>query len=191
MALETMTEPIFTVPTDPTATATRTEVRIWEKQVDEHVKRGTMLAENLKTAYSLIYGQCSDAMRAKLESRENHLAIEAVADSIGLLENIRTVMFQFQSQRYAPLALHEAKCHFYLFLQDRHATCQQYHETFKNNIDMIKYCGGVVSNNTGLVDNELASSRLTRARATPGELEAVQDAARERVLACAFLVGSD
>jgi hypothetical protein len=32
-------------------------VRIWEKQVDEHMKRGTMLMENLKTAYSLIYGQ--------------------------------------------------------------------------------------------------------------------------------------
>jgi hypothetical protein len=84
-------------------------VRIWEKQVDEHVKRETMLEENLKTAYSLIYGQCSDVLRAKLESRPNHATIEGVADSIGLLENIRTVMFQFQSQRYSPLALHEAK----------------------------------------------------------------------------------
>jgi hypothetical protein len=186
-----MAEPIFTVPTDPSATVMRTEVRIWEKQVDEHVKRGTMLAENLKTDYSLIYGQCSDAMRAKLESRENHLVIKAASDSIGLLENIRTVMFQFQSQRYAPLALHEAKYRFYLFLQDRQAMCQQYHKTFKNNIDVIEYCGGVVSNDTGLVDNKLASSGLTRARATPGELEATQDAAREWVLACAFLVGSN
>jgi hypothetical protein len=39
-----------------------------KKQVNEHVKRVTMLAENLKTAYSLIYRQCSNAMRAKLES---------------------------------------------------------------------------------------------------------------------------
>jgi hypothetical protein len=139
--------------------------------VDEHVKRGTMLAKNLKTAYSLIYGQSS-------KSRENHLAIKAVADSIGLLENIQTVMFQFQSQRYAPLVLHEAKCHFYLFLQDHHATCQQYQETFKN-IDVIEYCGGVMSNDTGLVDNELTSRGLTRGTANPRELEDVQDAARE------------
>jgi endonuclease YncB( thermonuclease family) len=54
-ALETMVEPVFPVPMDPVAMATRTEVRIWEKQVDEqHVKRGTMLAKKLKTAYSLI-----------------------------------------------------------------------------------------------------------------------------------------
>jgi hypothetical protein len=138
MALETMAQPVFTVPTDPIATVMQTEVGIWENQVDEHVKRGTMLAKNLKTAYSLIYGQCSNVMHAKLESRENHLAIEVAADSIGLLENIRTIMFQFQSQRYTPLALHEAKHHFYLFPQDHHATCQQYHETFKNNIDVIE-----------------------------------------------------
>jgi predicted RNA-binding protein associated with RNAse of E/G family len=118
-------------------------------------------------------------MCVKLESRANHLAIEGATDSIGLLENIRTVMFQFQSQRYAPLALHEAKRHFYLFLQDRHATCQQYHEIFKNNVDVIEYCGGMVSNDTGLMDNQLTSSGLDHATATPGELEDAQDVARD------------
>jgi hypothetical protein len=114
VALETLTDPVFTEPTDPPATATHTQVRIWEKQVNEHVKRGTMLSENLKTAYSLIYRQCSDAMRAKLELRPNHVTIENACDAIGLLENIRTVMFQFQSQQYSALALHEAKRRFYL-----------------------------------------------------------------------------
>jgi hypothetical protein len=84
------------VPTDPAANATRTDTRIWEKGVDEHVKRKTMLTENIKTAYSLLLGQCSDALRAMLESRPNHATIEGAADSIGLLENIRTIMFQFQ-----------------------------------------------------------------------------------------------
>jgi hypothetical protein len=36
-------------------------VRIWEKQVNKHVKHGTMLLKNFKIAYSLIYGQCSNA----------------------------------------------------------------------------------------------------------------------------------
>jgi hypothetical protein len=69
-------------------------------------------------------------------------------------------MSQFQSQRYSPLVLHEAKCRFYLFSQDRHMTCQQYHKTFKNNVDVIKYCGGVVSKDTGLVDWELTLTGL-------------------------------
>jgi hypothetical protein len=92
-ALETLAVPTFPEPVDPPAGATRTQERIWEKQVDEHVKRGNFLVENLKMAYSLVYGQCSDALRVKLESRPNHAMIEANADSIALLENIRTVMF--------------------------------------------------------------------------------------------------
>jgi hypothetical protein len=150
-----------------------------------------MLAENLKTAYSLIYGQCSKAMRAKLELRPDHLAIEGAADSIRLLENIRTVMFHFQLQHYNPLALHEAKRRFYQFSQDRHMTCQQYHETFRNNVDVIKYHDGALSKDTALVDTELTSMGLTRATASNDKLQGAEDAARERVLACAFLLGSD
>jgi hypothetical protein len=36
--LETLAMPIFAEPTDPAANASCTQVRIWEKQVDEHVK---------------------------------------------------------------------------------------------------------------------------------------------------------
>ena len=109
MALEGLQVPMFTQPEDPPEDATRTAIRMWEKRIDELVKKETVLEENLKTAFSLIYGQCSDELRAKLESREDHAQVEAMSDSLGLLRNIRTVMFQFQSQCYTPLALHEAK----------------------------------------------------------------------------------
>lgn len=183
--------PTFTKPTDPAANVSWTQVHIWEKQVNEHMKRGIILMENLETAYSLIYGQCSDALRAKLESRPNHAVIEGAADSIGLLKNIQTVTFQFQSQWYSPLALHEVKRCFYLFQQDRHMTCQQYQETFKNNVKVIKYCRGALSKDTGLVDAELTRAGLTHANAGQGQLQDAENAARERVLACAFLFGSN
>ena len=77
------------------------------------------------------------------------------ADLIGLLGNIRTVMSQFQSQCDNALALHEAKCWLYLFSQDKHTTCQQYHETFKNNVKVIEYCGGMLGNDPALVNAEL------------------------------------
>jgi hypothetical protein len=184
--LETLAEPTFVEPMDP-----RTQVRIWEKQVDEHVKRGTMLTENLKTAYSLIYGQCSDAMRARLESRPDHLAIESAADSIRLLKNIRTVMFHFQLQHYNPLALHEAKSRFYQFSQDRHMTCQQYHQTFQNNVGVIEFCGGVLSKDTGLADTELTLLGLTHTTASNDKLQGAEDATWEGVLACTFLLSSN
>ena len=189
-ALESLAVPVFVEPLDPPADATRTQVRMWEKEVDEHVKRQIILSENLKSAYSLIYGQCSDAMRVKLESRPNHETIESTADSIGLLENIRTVMYQFQSERYAPLALHDAKRRFYTFAQDKHTTCQQYHET-KNNAEVIEYCGGALGNDPGLIEAELTRVGVNRVAATDAQVVAAVAAAKERVLAYAFLAGSD
>ena len=62
MALETLAVPTFPHPNDPPENASRTEVRMWEKAVDEAFKRKNLLAQNLQTAYSLIYGQCTDAL---------------------------------------------------------------------------------------------------------------------------------
>jgi predicted RNA-binding protein associated with RNAse of E/G family len=176
IAPETLAMPsTFREPEDPPADATRTRVRIWEKEVDEYVKRGILLTENLKTAYSLIYGQCSEAMRAKLELRPNHKAVEASADAIALLENIRTVMFQFQAQRYATLALHEAKRHFYMFTQDKHTTVQQYYyETFKNKIDVIEYCNGTIRDDPGLIAAELVRMNHTMVNATAAQRQQAQ-----------------
>jgi hypothetical protein len=86
--LKMLALPMFTEPTDLPAGATRTQECTWEKQVDEHMKREILLNENLKMAYSLIYGQCSDMMCMKLESRPNHAMIKAMAGSSALLENI-------------------------------------------------------------------------------------------------------
>ena len=91
-----------------------------------------------------------------MELRPDHTKVEVTSNSLGLLQNIRTMMFQFQSQCYGPLALHEAKRRFYMFTQEKAMTCQQYYETFRNNADMIKeYCGRVLGNDPGIVDKKL------------------------------------
>jgi Reverse transcriptase (RNA-dependent DNA polymerase)/Zinc knuckle len=190
-ALENLAVPTLAPPADHADKANRAEIRLWEKRIDEFVKKEIAIEENLKTAFSLVYGQCTDELRAKLESRPNHAAIEAASDSIGLLKNIRTVMFQFQSQRYGPLALHEAKRRFYLYTQDKNTSCQQYYETFRNNVEVIEYCGGAMGTDPTIVDNELLLMGSMREIADDDQVEAATAAARDRVLACAFLFGSD
>ena len=49
LAVETLKLPIMTMPVDPPENANRTETRIWEKTVDEHVKQSSKLRENMKT----------------------------------------------------------------------------------------------------------------------------------------------
>ena len=64
------------------------------------------IARNLKSAYALIYRQCSDTLWVKLESRPDSEMIKVAADLIGLLKNIKAIMYQFQAKLYSPLALH-------------------------------------------------------------------------------------
>jgi hypothetical protein len=100
-------------PTDPTAAATMTQLRIWEKRVDEHVKRQTYLVENMKTVYSLVWGQCTDVMRQRLEATNDFRRLSSDGDGLGLIMAIKDLVFNFQSQKYLPQALHESARRFY------------------------------------------------------------------------------
>jgi hypothetical protein len=48
--------PTFPMAADPAEDASRTVIKLWKKRVNKFVKWETMLSENLKMAYSLIYG---------------------------------------------------------------------------------------------------------------------------------------
>jgi hypothetical protein len=76
-------------PNDSPEDATRTDIRIWEKNVNDYVKRKMILSENIKTAYSLIWGQCSDVMRQKVEAYPGYLSVSQNGDAIELLKIIK------------------------------------------------------------------------------------------------------
>ena len=128
--------------TYPPADATRTQVRIWEKKVDEYVKRDNYLKENIKTLYSLVWGQCTDIMRQRIEALDIFMGMAAEGDGLALIKAIKNVAFNFQSQKYLPHSLHESKRRFYLSQQGKHSTTQAYLEQFQNAVDVIGYSGG-------------------------------------------------
>ena len=55
-AIETLAVPTLTEPTDPPTEATRSQIRIWEKRIDEFVKKETHLEENRKSCTLLSLG---------------------------------------------------------------------------------------------------------------------------------------
>jgi hypothetical protein len=61
---------IFFVPTPNDVDVdkiTATEKIIWEKREDDNVKWDITFSENYEKLYSLIFGQCTEYMQAKLE----------------------------------------------------------------------------------------------------------------------------
>ena len=107
----------ITTPKDPPKHSTRTDKRIWEKEVDEFVKRSTYLKENIKTLYSLVWGQCTDIMRQKVEAMDIYETMSREGYGLTLLKVIKDVNYNFQSQKYLPHSLYKSKCRFYMCIQ--------------------------------------------------------------------------
>jgi hypothetical protein len=85
LAIEKLERPRLTLPTNPPGSVTKTETRIWEKEVDEYVKKKTYMEENLKTLYSLVWGQCTDVVRARIETLDIYDIMSSKRDWIGVL----------------------------------------------------------------------------------------------------------
>jgi hypothetical protein len=161
--------------------------------VKRYFSREGFLEENTKTMYSLIWGQCSEAMRARLQSTQLYGSIKMSFNVVELLKTIKDVIFSYQDQKYGPQALGEAKRRFSLIIQDKHMTCQMYLDKFTNAVQVITHCGGDIGMDKGLVNTTLASAvpAIGRSTATSGEIRAAEEYSHQQYLACLFLLGSD
>jgi hypothetical protein len=189
LAIEKLQRPVLAIPADPSPTATESEKRIWLKRIDEFVKREAQLESNMTSAYSVVWGQCTDAIIAKLEARDNHEEISGSNDVLGLLKNIRDIAFNFQSQRYKTHSLHEAKRRFFKMSQEKGMTCAEYLERFKNQVEVIEHCGGSVVD-VQMIEEELLGG-VTLTTADRAQIGVAKLRAKEKYLACAFLLGAD
>ena len=184
----------FTEPSDPPANATKTQERIWEKTVDQFVKKTDTLAENMKTLYSLVWGQCTDIMRQRVEALDNFDAMSSAGDSLALLKAIKGIAFNFQSQKYLPHSLHESKRRFYTTSQGKYSTTQSYLEHFQNMVDVVKHSGGSIGDEPGIHKALLQEKHITAtqlSKQSADERAEFKKEVQERYLAVAFLLGAD
>jgi hypothetical protein len=143
LAIHNLSPTILEVPKELPDTATKAELRIWEKKIDEFVKRDLYFEENMQTLYSLVWGQCSDVMQARLEALGDYDRMsEKGADSLALLKAIRAQAYNYQSQKNKANALHDAKRRLLMLCQDRHMTCPVYLNHFQNCVDVLEHCVG-------------------------------------------------
>lgn len=105
-ALQTMMVPEFVYPPEPVINTTQAEIEMWENCLDKQLKREFTMAANLGNAYSLIYGQCSNALCIQLQLRGNHAATEDARVAVGLLKSMWQVLF---GELEAPIALWRTK----------------------------------------------------------------------------------
>jgi hypothetical protein len=53
-------------------TATKADIKVYDKELDIYVVRKTKLKDNVKALYAVAWGQCSDAMKAKIKTSDKY-----------------------------------------------------------------------------------------------------------------------
>jgi hypothetical protein len=98
LAVQNLTPMVMDVPKDLANTATNAQKRIWEKKINEFVKRELYFEENMQTLYSLIWGQCSDVMQARVEALSDYDTMSESGDSLALLKAIKAQFSEPEEQ---------------------------------------------------------------------------------------------
>jgi hypothetical protein len=93
--------------------------RIWEKEIDEYVKRKSNLESNCRTLFSLIHGHCTEYLKAKLEALSGFPSMKENFNVFKLIKAVKGVTFRLEDSRYHLDAFHDAKIRFYTLRQGR------------------------------------------------------------------------
>ena len=129
---------------------------IFSEQVKEYVKQTSRLQENIKHLWALVWGQCSDTIRTRLQALDTHEDMHAASDGLQLLVAIKDLMYNVQEQKYVPLSIHLAKRQFFLLSQGRN-TVGEYYEQFKNQTDVLDHIGAGIGDDNAITRQVLRS----------------------------------
>jgi hypothetical protein len=155
------------------------------------VHREDRFDKDLKKVCSLIWGQCTELLRAKLQAKDGCDQMKAECDTIELLKSVKECVFKFSDQKKAAHSLHEALRKFCNGHQEKSSNAQDHDQRFKNQAEVAEHCGGSLGKHQGLIDKKLEERGLSIVTCSVNEhREAITDS-REEHLACAFLLGSD
>ena len=142
--------------------------------------------------FSVILGQCTDAMIARLKGQDIFEEVEAESDALCLLKMICGIAFNFESQKYVHLSMHEAMRRYYLTKQDRNMTCQAYLDLHTNNWEVVEHCSGMVGVHPGLINAALEDMDVSNVDlAMVTQMGLASEKVKEAQLAIAFLMGAD
>ena len=163
----------------------KVEVLKYERLVKAYDARVEARTKNEGKAFPLILGQCSPAMRDRLEAADSWRGINAATNVIGLLKLIQTTCATKQSKQEASHTLLEAYRDFFSFRQLR-LNNSDYLQAFKDRLDVLERLAGPIGQ-----DDERVL-QYYGARVTSGTSHAdAKEACREQFIATTFLFGAD
>jgi hypothetical protein len=165
-------EALFMVPkpTKPADNADAIDVRIFEKEVDEYVKRKAKHTENSKKLFLLILGQCTEYLRAKLKALPEYLGMKEDFNVFNLIKAIKGITHKFEESSYYMEALHDSRIRLFMLRQGKDMTNDKFLELFQTHVAVVEQFGGEICRDPIVLRKELETLRVEANVATEKEL---------------------
>jgi type II secretory pathway pseudopilin PulG len=157
--------------------------RTFEKQTEARRR-------NSSRVYALVIGQCSQALRNRIEAHERWGRVNEQSDVMELLQLIQTCMIQRQTRQKPTHSLLDAETQVYAFKQ-RSLANNEYYEKFKDLVMNADRLGSDIGAHFDRVDSILNEIADDPNMPTDVERERARERAKDQFLAVMFLVNSD
>ena len=146
-----MKTPELEKPAVPDDNTDETDMAIWNEDIKDYAKGKRALRGNLAAIHAVIWGQCSEAMKAKLKSIDSYEQSVSDNDCEWMLKNIKAITMQFDAKHNGYISMLDATAGFLNCRQQQGQTADSYLETLKSHADTIEYHGGTLVLNQNLV----------------------------------------
>ena len=142
-------------------------------------------------AYALVLGQCSQAVRNRIEAHADWSTINESSDVIELLRLIQTCMTQRQTRKHPIHNIVDNEKTVLNFKQGRGMSDNDYYQRFQDAVDVTERAGGAVGVQEDRIIAELEHVALDPDVPTEEEWTRATQIARDKYLAVLFLLNSD
>ena len=147
------TEPVLVEPENLTAAEQTSDVKklIFQEKVKRFVQRLDYLEDNVATLYAVIWGQCSDDMKARVKTHDNYKDATKKNNCVWLLGQIKAITLQFDSKKDSVLCILHARKNFANCRQQQGQSVEDYAETLTGWANTLKAQGDNVSVNYDVI----------------------------------------
>ena len=169
------------------------ELLLWKMQAQMVLAKRQTLQDNMKGAYALIQGQCSEAVLEKVRAQANYSTVQLARDPIGLLGLLRGVMYNYDSRKHRAVAIIELSGLLAEAAQARHQSDADYLDKFRTKLSVLVSAGGTgFFTHEGLLTDALLSETppVTRTTATVIQLGEAGLRAKHKMEGILFLLRS-
>jgi hypothetical protein len=172
----------------------RVDELILQQEVNKYVKRKRTYFENRDKLYTIIWGQCSEALQAKLKGTKAFKVYNPVKCPLSLLKDIKQLSLKFENVTFKAFAIYDAKIALSSFYQTKQDSLHSYYMKFKDLTEALEHYGAELGNDIGLIrdiadrngEKDVENIDYTHPKFAQYKAEA-----REQYLAVCFLRGAD